>query len=72
MEASIKDGNIKSESLPIQWANRRRSFLTFTAFVKLLQCASKFGDDLNISANKDLVSLLDSFESMLMISGSYQ
>lgn len=26
------------------------------AFVKLLQCASKFGDDLNISANKDLVS----------------
>jgi len=33
-----------------------RSILIPVAFVKLLQCASKFGDDLNISANKDLVS----------------
>ena len=26
-------------------------------FIRLLQCASKFGDELNIHANKDLVSV---------------
>lgn len=52
-----------------QRAQKRMSFLTLVAFVKLLQCASKFGDDLNISANKDLVSL-NACLVILMGSGS--
>jgi hypothetical protein len=70
MEASIKDGNIKSK--PHRHGRRGKSILTFLAFVKLLQCASKFGDDLNISANKDLVRIFDPERSILISSGNYQ
>ena len=43
-------------SLDLDVRKGRLSLIPNLAFVKLLQCASKFGDDLNISANKDLVS----------------
>lgn len=52
MEASIKENNIKREldSPP-------RAVLQLTEdFLRMLQCASKFGDDLHMHAHKEMVS----------------
>jgi hypothetical protein len=46
---------ISKVSLKLDMRKRKSILIPDLAFVKLLQCASKFGDDLNISANKDLV-----------------
>jgi hypothetical protein len=46
---------ISKVSLKLDMRKRKSFLILDLAFVKLLQCASKFGDDLNISANKDLV-----------------
>lgn len=49
MEASIKEGNIRSELLTSEQLADNQDF------VRLLQCASRFGDELNMHANKDMV-----------------
>lgn len=52
MEASIKENNIKREHVLLP-----RSVPQLTEdFLRMLQCASKFGDDLHMHAHKEMVS----------------
>jgi hypothetical protein len=39
------------------------------AFVRLLQCASKFGDDLNMNATRDVVSRIDQHKTCTPLTG---